>query len=299
MGNKQGILARKKSKDKIFLIQTCDEHEGSVNCMDVSEDGSVLATGSDDKIIRLWSAKTEIVECIGRLEGHEDYITSVTILDNYLISTSADKTIRKWLLSACECLIVFYGHESTVNRITYSSDYIFSISYDKKVKCWDFDSGECVKTFKGHKNNINSIIFISGERDAAGNVIAHKISDKRRLANKKSKLPSLRGMTNNRYRDENEEDELKDNESKDIIITGSLDSLAKSWSVGTGKCIHTFSGHTGPVTCITSDLRKEILFTGSSDHSIRSWDIASGQLLRVFSGHHTTVLSLTVYYFHL
>jgi WD40 repeat protein len=293
MGNKQGI--RKKSKDRIYLFQTCEEHEGSVNCMDVSEDGSVLATGSDDKMIRLWSAKTEIVECIGRLEGHDDYITSVTILDNYLISTSADKTIRKWLLSACECLIVFFGHESTVNKITYSSDYIFSISYDKKVKCWDFDSGECVRTFTGHKNNINSILFISGERDAAGFVITHKISDKRRLANKKSKLPPLKGMTNNRNKEEYEE-EYKENGCQDIIITGSLDSLAKSWSVETGKCIHTFTGHTGPITCIACDLKKETLFTGSSDHSIRSWDIASGQLLRVFSGHHTTVLSLAVYY---
>jgi hypothetical protein len=45
MGNKQTNSGKKKNKDKTFLVQTCEEHEGSVNCMDVSEDGSVIATG--------------------------------------------------------------------------------------------------------------------------------------------------------------------------------------------------------------------------------------------------------------
>ncbi len=242
----------------------------------------------------MWSAKTDLVECIGRLEGHEDYITSVTIVDNFLLSTSADKTIRKWILSACDCLLVFRGHESTVNKTVCSSEYMFSISYDKKIRCWDFDTGECLKVFSGHKNNINSILFIPGERDSAGNVINHKISDKRRLANKKNKLPPLGGVVPSDLSRQNISNEDETKGFQDLIITGSLDSVAKSWLVSNGKCEQTFSGHTGPITCIATDPKNEILFTGSSDHTIKSWDIQSGQMLRTFNGHQTTVLFLLV-----
>ncbi len=82
--------------------------------------------------------------------------------------------------------------------------------------------------------------------------------------------------------------------SKDIIVTGSLDSSAKTWSVETGECIHTFKGHKGPITCMATDQKGKLLLTGSLDHSIRSWNIMTGQLLKIFNGHQTTVLSLTV-----
>ncbi|CAF0990380.1 unnamed protein product, partial [Brachionus calyciflorus] len=35
---------KKEKKQKTYLLQTCEEHEGSINCMDLSEDGSVLVT---------------------------------------------------------------------------------------------------------------------------------------------------------------------------------------------------------------------------------------------------------------
>jgi len=41
-GSKNGI-PRKKYKN--HLIQSLDDHDGGVNCMALSEDGSVLATG--------------------------------------------------------------------------------------------------------------------------------------------------------------------------------------------------------------------------------------------------------------
>ena len=42
----------KKDKQQTYLIQTCEEHESSVNCMEVSDDKSVIVTGSDDTNIR-------------------------------------------------------------------------------------------------------------------------------------------------------------------------------------------------------------------------------------------------------
>ena len=284
MGNKEG----KPSKDKNYLLQTCDEHEGSINCMDLSDDGSVLVTGGDDGTIRLWTAKSDVVECLGILEGHEEYITSVSIEDNFVISTSADMTIKKWNISTCECLITFKGHESTVNKIVCTGDFLFSVSYDKKARCWDFDTGECVRVFSGHKNNISSILYIPADTEIQTDALHLIQMAKKKLAQQGNKLPPLSNAI------DHFQDEEENMYSKDLIITGSLDSSAKSWSIETGECVHTFKGHTGPVTCLATDQKGRILFTGSSDHTIRSWDIMTGQLLKVFTGHQTTVLSLTV-----
>lgn len=85
--------------------------------------------------------------------------------------------------------------------------------------------------------------------------------------------------------------------AKDIIITGSLDNSARSWSIESGECVHTFRGHTSGITCMAIDPLGKLLFTGSADHDIRSWEIMTGQLLKIFTGHQTTVLSLLVIYF--
>lgn len=82
--------------------------------------------------------------------------------------------------------------------------------------------------------------------------------------------------------------------AKDLIITGSLDNSARSWSIESGECVHTFRGHTSGVTCMALDPLGKLLFTGSADHDIRSWEIMTGQLLKIFTGHQTTILALLV-----
>ncbi len=235
MGNAQA----KQEKNKDYTLQTCEEHEGSINCMEISEDGSVLVTGSDDSYVRLWSTKTELIECIGVLEGHEDYITSLLIEDNFVLSASADKTIRKWDMYSCECLIVFNGHESTVNRMVCTGDFLFSVSYDKKALCWDFDTGECVRVFSGHKNNVTSILFIPADQDDVEDAL--KFIEDHALKTQKGEEALKALPSKNKARDEDfaEEDEIY---SKDLIITGSLDSNAKAWSIESGECIQTYKG---------------------------------------------------------
>jgi len=78
----ENILARDLLLDQEELAYDLDvlhDHSGAINCMTVSEDGSILATGSDDNTIRLWTAKTPRCDCIGILSGHTGYITCVVI----------------------------------------------------------------------------------------------------------------------------------------------------------------------------------------------------------------------------
>lgn len=64
-----------KDKDNYFLIQVCHGHDAAINCMVLSPDDSILATGSDDGTVRIWTTKTVEVECVGCCAGHDNYIT--------------------------------------------------------------------------------------------------------------------------------------------------------------------------------------------------------------------------------
>ncbi len=131
------------AKGQNFLIEEIhDAHTAGINCTALSEDGSILATGSEDKTARLWSTKTPQCECIGILKGHEDYINAVLIEDTFVLTGSADKTIRKWDMNTCDCVFVFRGHNSLINRIICTGDFVFSSSYDRTARCWDFDTGK-------------------------------------------------------------------------------------------------------------------------------------------------------------
>jgi len=62
----------------------------------ISPDGQTLASGSDDKTIKLWNLKTG--DLLHTLTGHESYVLSVAISADgqTLASGSADKAIKLW-----------------------------------------------------------------------------------------------------------------------------------------------------------------------------------------------------------
>jgi len=80
----------------------------------------------------------------------------------------------------------------------------------------------------------------------------------------------------------------------DILISGSTDCTARSWSFEKGRTLHVFSGHTGPVTCLGIDADARVLVTGSTDGTVRSWDISTGSAIRVFEAHTMPVVCMVV-----
>lgn len=247
--------SKKEEEGKSYLLQSLNQHTAGINCMALSEDGSVLATGSEDKTARLWSTKTKKCECMGTLTGHTDYISCILIEEADVLTGSADKTIRKWDISTCQCLLVMEGHKSLIYRIICTGDFIISSSYDRTAKCWDFDEGVILMSFEGHKRGVFPLIFIPCE---------------------------------------DSEDNVSDELAIDILITGSADGSAKAWNFETGECLHTFKGHTNAITCMATDPVGETLFTGSMDHTVRSWNIMTGENYKVFQGHQASVICLQV-----
>lgn len=158
-------------------------------------------------------------------------------------------------MSTCECLFVYEGHTARVQRLLCTGDFIFSSSYDKTVKAWLFDTSEldngsedksCIRTFKGHSKGVYPLIFIPAEDSfVTGNEEGPIINP------------------------------------GDILISGSADSTARSWSFDTGGCLKIFKGHSGAVTTMATDAVGKILYTAGADATIKSWNISTGQVLKV------------------
>ncbi|GKU14713.1 unnamed protein product, partial [Fusarium langsethiae] len=85
-------------------LQTLEGHGDVVTSVVFSTDGQRLASGSDDKTVKIWDAATG--SCEQTLKGHGDGVTSVVFSADgqRLASGSDDKTVKIWdaATGACE-----------------------------------------------------------------------------------------------------------------------------------------------------------------------------------------------------
>lgn len=129
-------LLNLRRKEQNYLLQSITDHSNGVNCLTLSEDHSLLVSGGEDAIVRLWSALTNPCECIGVLSGHTNYITCCTVYRYLIISGSADCTLRIWRIEDGICLMILRGHQAFINRCITYGNILLSSSFDNTVRVW-------------------------------------------------------------------------------------------------------------------------------------------------------------------
>ncbi len=156
------------------LMCTLTGHSDSINCLAISPDGKILASGSEDNTIKLWDLHTE--ECLATLEGHEAGVKSVAITPDgqLLVSGSADNTIKLWELPdevgepiCADPIYTLTGHTDWVKCLAISPDgqTLASGSHDKTIKLWQLETGELKSTLIGHWGEVNCLaISPDGQR---------------------------------------------------------------------------------------------------------------------------------------
>ena len=68
------------------------------------------------------------------LTGHTDYVLSVAVQGDYIVSGSDDDTIKIWNINDGTLVRTLTGHTSSVNSVAVQGDYIVSGSYDATIK---------------------------------------------------------------------------------------------------------------------------------------------------------------------
>jgi WD40 repeat protein len=147
------------SKTKMPLIfEQKNHHLGSIYCLDWSVSGRLLASGSNDKNIKLMvvpelsestnSKKNDEDDDILELpiEGHNGTVRSICFDPSsdltLLTSGDSDKNIKMWDTENGSSKGELVGHTNDVTSIKWSNDgnYFGSGSADKTIKLWDLKS---------------------------------------------------------------------------------------------------------------------------------------------------------------
>ncbi len=142
---------------------TSDGHAGEVNSVAFFPDGR-LASGSDDKTVRVWDSKTGNAASAPLIE-HTELVWSVAVSpDGKLIASgSKDKTLRIWDSDTGACpLGPISAHSNIINSVTFSPDgsRIVTGSDDCTLKVWNVATGDlCLGPLTGHTDEVWSVAF--------------------------------------------------------------------------------------------------------------------------------------------
>jgi WD40 repeat protein len=146
-------------------------HASTVFSVMFSPDGTRMASGSEDRTVRIWDTQTG--GQLALLQGHNHAVWFVGFSPDgtHILSGSFDKTVRIWDTQTGKQLALLDGHTSAVRCAVCSPDgtRIASGSEDKTVRIWDTQTGGELALLKGHTDAVRSVVFsLDGTRIASG-----------------------------------------------------------------------------------------------------------------------------------
>ena len=267
MGTKPQISNLKSQLSNSLCLQTLTGHGGlfsGVNSVAISPDNQVLASGSDDKSIRLWNVATG--EVIATLVGHTGFVQSVAFSPDgaILASGSDDKMIKLWDLQTYQEICTLSEHSRAVKSVTFSP-----IPPQPPLgKGGQFDPPQPPLAKGGQFDPPQPPLAKGGQFDLPN------------PADQKSTVsvgfPLFKG------------------DGRGIFASGSWDKTIKLWDLKAKKAICTLTGHQLQVTCVSFSPDGRYLASASFDRTVRLWDLQNWELLthQIFKGHSWPVFSV-------
>jgi serine/threonine protein kinase len=138
-----------------------------VTALAISPNGRAIATGTSDRVIRLWDAATgELLHSFTKRlgfwgQGHSDRLVGLAFSPNgqFLYSSSQDGDIRCWDLATYQLVyrLESPGWLTTTALLTLDGTLLISGGGDGRIQLWDAAQRQLLHTLGHHQDRVTSL----------------------------------------------------------------------------------------------------------------------------------------------
>ncbi len=253
----------------------------------ISPDGELLASGTDDGMVRLWNLETgQFKQSLSH--NHNDWIRSLAFSPNgdKIASASEDTTIGISDVKTGKHLHTLRGHTRRVWSIDFHPKLPWLVSGEMgfNVRIWNYQSGECLREGQGYTQEIKPITYSPNGKILAVGTNQGIVYLKDSLEGKtKAEISSYSGNILS----------LAYSPDAQILIGGSDDTRLYIWDTfNNNRLITSLAKHKNWIRTVAYSPDGKFIATGSDDKTVKLWDAYSYKLLRTFPGHTDWIQSI-------
>lgn len=260
------------------LIHSFEGHLAGISTVAWSPDNETIATGADDKTIRLWNALTGKAHPRA-FSGHHNYVYSIAFSPkgNILASGSYDEAVFLWDVRTAKVMRSLPAHSDPVAGIDVCHDgtLVVSCSSDGLIRVWDTMTGQCLRTLV-HEDNppVMAVRFSPNSKY----VLAWTLDDCIRLWDyvQGRCIKTYQGHVNRKYSlcGNFGTYQAPDGPAHAFAVSGSEDGALVCWDVVEKNILQRIEGHTDVVLGVdTAELNgKRLLASCGLDKTVRVWE---------------------------
>ncbi|KYR02595.1 hypothetical protein DLAC_00037 [Tieghemostelium lacteum] len=266
-----------------FVIQTLAGHEDFVRCSLYKEDGSLIASCSDDKSIRIWNGETGQLVRVFPKGVHTDKVTNLQWRGNTVVTVGRDKKVILWDEFG-KVIHQFTGHTQAVWGVSVSPDHkrIVSASWDQTAIVWDVGTQQKVTSLSGHKNKLSACAYSRNGKFIAtgcwgGNVIIWDSVNFKQVATVSVSSSTILYMQFS-------------NDEKYLSVS-SVDTMTHIIKCANWTKIQSLEGHTEAVISSRFSNDSKFLVSCSDDKTVRIYETQEWTQVSVMTGHSGRIIS--------